>query len=125
MKYSLKRVAVSALTTLAVAGSLTVGATSSASAIDRVDCGPSDYLSLALHEAGGVWQECYANAGVKFIGDIGEYGKLWVTQISTGNNVVRWYGDGRWQPDQPIGKWTIYIWPNHPGGVSIDSVAIY
>ncbi|MEU2774380.1 beta/gamma crystallin domain-containing protein [Streptomyces sp. NPDC007162] len=123
MKYSLKRVAVSALTTLAAAGSLTVGATSSASAIDRVDCGPSDYLSLALHGGADSWQDCFANAGTYYVGD--PQVNTWCTQISTGNNVVRWYGDGRWQPDQPIGKWTLYIWPNHPGGVSIDSVAIY
>ncbi|MFE9454692.1 beta/gamma crystallin domain-containing protein [Streptomyces sp. NPDC006739] len=120
MKYSVKRVVLSALTTLVAAGSLTVAATSSASAIDEVECGPSDYLSLELHNTfGHWWTDCFANAGTTMTSG------SWVTQISTGNNVVQWYGDGRWQPDQPIGKWTTYIWPNNPGGVNISEVQIF
>ena len=52
---------------------------------------------------------------------------VWLTRIWTGNNRVQWYGDGRWQPDPPVGvinKWTVFSWPNHPGGVSIDVIRI-
>lgn len=118
MKRSAKRATLAALASAAVMTSLTVGATS-ASAIDRVSCGP-EFLKITVHKSGGAtWYDlCYANAGEAHGLD------GWVTRIETGNNRVQWYGDGRWQPAQPIGKWTTFTWPNHPGGVSINAIRI-
>lgn len=62
---------------------------------------------------------CYANAGEDHFNST-----WWVTRIQTGNNRVQWYGDGDWQPAQPIGKWTDFRWPNHPGGVHITAIRI-
>ncbi|WP_280855146.1 MULTISPECIES: beta/gamma crystallin domain-containing protein [unclassified Streptomyces] len=97
--------------------SLTIGAVS-ASAIDGPrECGP-EFLQVTVHPADNASSTyCYANAGEASL-----YG--WATRISTGNNRVQWYGDGRWQPEQPIGKWTVFTWPNHPGGVWISKIRI-
>ncbi|MCC9710768.1 hypothetical protein E4N62_39375 [Streptomyces sp. MNU76] len=63
---------------------------------------------------------CCANAG-----EADPLSTNWgVTRISTGDNRVQWYGDGRWQPAQAIDRWTVYTWPNHPGGVRINKVRI-
>jgi hypothetical protein len=112
-----KRVVLSALTTTAVTASV-IGATG-ASAISPVLCGPSDYLAVTYHNSAGYGVMCLANAGTISLGS-----DNWITQISTGNNLVQWYGDGSWQPSTPIGKNTVFTWPNHPGGVSADSVRI-
>ena len=119
MKRSAKRAALAALSSAAVMASLTIGATS-ASAINQVPCGP-EFLKITVHRhdaASSNW--CYANAGEDHI----NFPDWWVTRIETGNNRVQWYGDGRWQPANPIGKWTTFTWPNHPGGVRIDAIRI-
>ncbi|MGW0953534.1 beta/gamma crystallin domain-containing protein [Streptomyces sp. NPDC001212] len=126
MNRNVKRAVVAALTTLTAAASLTLATTSPASAIDKVTCGPSDYLNVKYHlynqySWSGPYNSCFANAGES---DFVRSGTVWVDQISTGNNRVQWYGDGRWQPDQPIGKWTVFSWPNHPGGVRLDKIRI-
>jgi hypothetical protein len=112
-----KRVVLSALTTTAVAASV-IGATG-ASAISPVPCGPSDYLVVTYHDSAGYGEMCLANSGSISLGS-----DAWITRISTGNNLVQWHGDGSWQPSTPIGKNTVYTWPNNPGGVSADSVRI-
>jgi hypothetical protein len=119
VKKMTKRVVLPALTALAVGASVTVGATG-ASAISPVTCGPSDYLTVDWHDSSGYGETCFANAGQIDFFPSGS----WVTRISTGNNRVQWYGDGRWQPSTPIGKNTVYTWPNNPGGVSINSIKI-
>ncbi|KAF2775112.1 secreted oxidoreductase [Streptomyces sp. OM5714] len=78
-------------------------------------------MQVTYHNYGYKYTNCYANAGAA--ADFG-MGTNWVTRISTGNNRVQWYGDGRWQPATPIAKNTVYQWPNHPGGVRIDAIRI-
>lgn len=119
MKKMAKRLLLPTLTALAVGASLTVGATG-ASAISPVNCGPSDYLTVDWHAVGDGGEACFANAGeIHYFPD-----SSWVTRISTGNNRVQWYGDGQWQPATPIGKNTVYTWPNNPGGVNISEIRI-
>ncbi|MFB7952317.1 MULTISPECIES: beta/gamma crystallin domain-containing protein [unclassified Streptomyces] len=125
MKRTVKRSVLSALTTLGAAISLTLVTSPQAHAIDMVECGPSDFLTVNWHiEYGGSWsteKSCFANAG-EF--DMDVMGTEWLDSISTGNNRVQWWGDGRWQPDTPIGKNTVYTFPNHPGGVALDWIRI-
>jgi hypothetical protein len=92
-----------------------------AMAINEVPCGPGDYLTVYMHvSAGTPFARCFANGGeVDYSG-----GDLWLNSFSTGNNRVQWYGDGRWQPDQPVEKWTIFQFPNHAGGVRLDKIRI-
>jgi len=119
MKRTARRAALTALMSAAVAASLVVGAPS-AFAINSVPCDRPDYLSVYFHSsAGNNYHNCYANAGTV------EWGlRFWVTRIETGNNRVQWWGDGRWQPAEPINKWTVFLWPNHPGGVSMERIRI-
>lgn len=119
MKLFTKRVglSLSALTTFAVTASV-IGATG-AFAISPVVCGPSDYLHIQAHGSGWGGDACYANAG-----QISYSNGSWLTYISTGNNLVQWYGDGRWQPATPIPKNTVYTFPNNPGGVSFTAIKI-
>jgi hypothetical protein len=117
-----KRAVLTALTSLALTASLTVVATTPAYAINETPCaGRNDLLRTTIH---GILESsedyCYANAGETHFVRSG----WWITRISTGNNRVQWYGDGRWQPAQPIPKWTVFTWPNHPGGVSISGIRI-
>ncbi|MEV5646519.1 beta/gamma crystallin domain-containing protein [Streptomyces flaveolus] len=120
VKRRVRRAVLAGLSSTALLTSLSVGATS-ASAIDPVPCGP-EFLKIQIHYDNSAWGwQCFANAG--------EYGlspviQAWVTRIETGNNRVQWYGDGRWQPAQPIEKWTTYTWPNYSGGVRIDTIKI-
>lgn len=65
---------------------------------------------------------CFANAGEGPL-DSGP-GTFWVTRIWTGNNRVQWYGDGKWQPDEPIEKGVPFTFPNHPGGVAVEQIRI-
>jgi hypothetical protein len=119
MKKIAKQTTLAALTTIAVTASITIGATG-ASAISDVPCGPSDYLVVSFHNgSAGYGQECLANPGTSSYPN-----GTWVTRISTGNNRVQWYGDGSWQPSTPIPKNTVYTWPNHPDGVSIQEIKI-
>ncbi len=94
----------------------------SAAAIDNVPCGNrDDLMKIWLHMSGGSPEPyCFANGGEYHLWGLG----WWVTKIWTGNNRVQWYGDGRWQPAQPIGKWTTFRWPNHPGGVRVEGFRI-
>jgi hypothetical protein len=123
MNQNVKRAVLSALTLATV--SLPLATASPASAINRVPCGPRDYLKVTFHQRLStkryVW--CYANAGETYV-RFGLRQELWVDKISTGNNRVQWYGDGRWQPNRPINKWTIFSWPNHPGGVRLQWLRI-
>ncbi|MGV9943561.1 beta/gamma crystallin domain-containing protein [Streptomyces sp. NPDC003401] len=120
------RQAAKAALAAAVAGSSLMVAPQSASAIDSVECyNISEYLHVYWHSySGGSWSAyhtCYANAGER---SFERPGSQWVDQIQTGNNRVQWYGDGRWQPDTPIDKWTTFTWPNYPGGVRIEKIRI-
>lgn len=123
MKQTVKRAVVAALTTFAVSASLTIATAPEAFAIDIVPCGQSDYLQVTAHLGGTSRDEdfCYANAGEHSLGGVDDY---WGTRISTGNNEVQFYADGRWQPDTPIGKNTVFTFPNHPGGVRIQAIRI-
>lgn len=119
MRKSVKRLTMAGLTALMVGGTLTVG-TTSASAIDETVCKP-EFLQITLHRNGTVDEtRCFANGGEWYI----NFPDWWITKISTGNNRVQWYGDGSWQPSAPIEKYTVFTWPNHPGGVRFDGVRI-
>ncbi|WP_030382805.1 MULTISPECIES: beta/gamma crystallin domain-containing protein [unclassified Streptomyces] len=64
-----------------------------AHAIDRVNCGPSDYLKVDVHFEGvSGWVDttyCFANRGVyDFTWD---NRSVWVDKIDTGNNRVKYY----------------------------------
>ncbi|SHH36680.1 beta/gamma crystallin domain-containing protein [Streptomyces sp. 3214.6] len=126
MNQKAKRVVLSALTAVMAAGSLTVATTTQASAINLVSCNSTDFLIVGGHDSIGDkqwnWRNCYANAGEANIDGLGSH---WVDYISTGNNRVQWHGDGKWQPDAPINKWTYFVWDNHPGGVRIDKIKIH
>jgi len=120
MNRGIKRVALSALTTAVAAASLTVATTTQASAIDQVSCSSDEFLQISIHPTNGNTQRrCYANAGT-----VGFGSGWWITRISTGNNRVQWHGDGRWQPDAPINKWTVFTWPNQAGGVNLTGIRI-
>ncbi|GGW79606.1 beta/gamma crystallin domain-containing protein [Streptomyces griseoloalbus] len=121
-----RRVAKAALVSAVAAASLII-VPNPASAIDDVECNNiNEYVHVDWHHFYGTGftttHQCFANAG--------EYssfrpgGTNWVDKIWTGNNRVQWYGDGRWQPAAPIGKWTTFDWPNNPGGVRIDAIRI-
>lgn len=119
MNRTAKRAALTALTTAAAAATLTGLTATSAFAIDEVPCGPPDYTQVEMHSDHQMVL-CYANGGeVKY-----SYDTRWVTKITTGNNHVQWFGDGRWQPDTPIPPHTVFTWDNHPGGVRIDGLRI-
>ncbi|MEV4458561.1 beta/gamma crystallin domain-containing protein [Microbispora sp. NPDC049633] len=122
MKRITKRAAVATLASVAVTASLTVALPTAAYAINEVPCaGRTDLVRATIHATGSSSTDyCYANAGE----DMYALNIWWVTRISTGNNRVQWYGDGRWQPAQPIPQWTVFTWPNHPGGVRIQGIRI-
>ncbi len=124
MNQNVKRAVLSALTLATV--SLPLATASPASAINVVPCGRRDYLKVTFHIGISSNRQvlCFANAGETPIPVGGPRRKVWVDQISTGNNRVQWYGDGRWQPNRPINKWTIFSWPNHPGGVRLQWIRI-
>ncbi|MBB5958438.1 hypothetical protein FHS29_005046 [Saccharothrix tamanrassetensis] len=119
MAGKLKKFASVALAAVAMTVAIPGG---SAWAIDRVPCGNRDFLQITAHQSSGpAWDRCYANRGAVDYTDNVDW---WVTSIWTGNNRVQWYGDGRWQPEQPIGKYTSFTWPNHPGGVRMFALRI-
>ncbi|MCC9706720.1 hypothetical protein E4N62_16445 [Streptomyces sp. MNU76] len=105
---------------LALTASLTALTATNAFAINEVSCGRSDFVQVTYHQPGrSDTNVCFANAGTAPLP-----GNSWITRISTGNNRVQWYGDGRWQPDTPIAKNTVYTFPSHPGGVRMDKFRI-
>ncbi|MFH8407527.1 hypothetical protein ACH4FX_22450 [Streptomyces sp. NPDC018019] len=117
-----KRAVLAGLTTLMLTTSLTAITTTEAAAINGVTCGVTDeYLKLTYHYTGESSRDlCLANAGEWDLR--GSY--YWATRIWTGNNRVQWFGNGRWQPEGGINKWTVFQWPNHPGGVKIEKIRI-
>jgi len=127
MNQNVKRAVLSALTLATV--SLPLATASPASAINTVPCKlRKDYVKVTYHKGllsgrSDRFVVCFANAGESPSFSSSTL-KAWVDEISTGNNRVQWYGDGRWQPNRPINKWTIFIWPNHPGGVRLDRIRI-
>ncbi|MEU6510887.1 beta/gamma crystallin domain-containing protein [Streptomyces sp. NPDC046942] len=122
MKHVAKRANLAAATTLALAASLTAVTATDAFAINTVSCGPSDFLQITVHttDSGGPYDWCLANAGTWDMTGA----NMWLHRISTGNNRVQWYGDGKWQPATPIDKYTVYTFPNNPGGVRMDEIRI-
>ncbi|WP_211267391.1 beta/gamma crystallin domain-containing protein, partial [Nonomuraea candida] len=97
-------------------------------AINVVPCGP-EFLQVNWHNTthlGGVSHHvtCFANGGEYDITGWRVGDKQWLDRISTGNNRVQWYGDGRWQPEGGINKWSVYTFPNNPGGVHLDKIRI-
>jgi hypothetical protein len=122
MRNIAKRAALAATTTLALTASLTAVTATEAFAINTVPCGPSEFLRITVHstDSGGPYDWCVANAGTWDMTGA----NMWLHRISTGNNRVQWYGDGRWQPDTPIAKNTVYTFPSHPGGVRMDKFRI-
>ncbi|MEU1873872.1 beta/gamma crystallin domain-containing protein [Streptomyces sp. NPDC048376] len=67
-----------------------------AHAIDRVNCGPSDYLKVDVHYEGPSGRVdtayCFANRGVHdFTQEWPTQKAVWVDKISTGNNRVKYY----------------------------------
>ncbi|MBB5958439.1 hypothetical protein FHS29_005047 [Saccharothrix tamanrassetensis] len=118
MAGKLRKLASAALAAIAVTVAVPGG---SAWAINDVPCNNDGYLRVTLHVYGQPDQDsCYANAGFYNPG----LGRFWITRIWTGNNRVQWYGDGRWQPEHPIDRWTSFTWPNHPGGVRMEGIRI-
>lgn len=126
LRATLKSLALAATLASTVPASADEDATEvpAAALIDDVSCdGRDDFLRATLHigaAAGIRAYRCWASSGEYWLN--GE--TWWVTEISTGNNRVQWFGDGRWQPDEPIDAWTLYSWPNNPGGVRIEGVRI-
>ncbi len=120
-----KQMALSALTTIVAAASLTVATAPQASAINEVPCGGGEFVELVLHIKGGEqYSWCVANFGVAPVEHPAGV-DIWVHRISTGNNRVQWYGDGKWHPSTAIDKWSTFTWPNHPGGVRIKAIGIH
>lgn len=126
MKRTTKMAIVAASTSVTMATAVVGIASTGASAIDAVPCDSNDYVDVTFHydtEQTPPSDACFANGGqYGFPKSAGQ--KIWVTKIWTGNNRVQWWGDQKVQPDQPIGKWTTYTWPNNPGGVRLDSIII-
>jgi hypothetical protein len=122
MRRLAKRAVLAILMSVGVTTLLTVVTPTAAYAINTVECDDRyDLVHIHIHEGGHQPVEmCYANAGEAPFG----YPNMWITRIWTGNNRVQWYGDGRWQPAQPIGKFTEFTWPNHPGGVNFGGIRI-
>lgn len=121
MKQIVKRAALAATTTLALTASLTAVTEADAFAMNKVDCGRSDFVQVTWHDTHGGYSPelCFANAGQVLMPD-----DAWIDRISTGNNRVQWFGDGRWQPAGGINKWSVMTWPNNPGGVRADWIKI-
>ncbi|WP_128377434.1 beta/gamma crystallin domain-containing protein [Streptomyces cavernae] len=122
MKQIAKRAALAATTTLALTASLTAVTEADAFAMNKVDCGRSDFVQVTWHDGGVGYSPdlCFANAGQVLLPG----GHAWIHRISTGNNRVQWFGDGRWQPADGINKWTVMTFPNNPGGVRAEWIRI-
>ncbi|MFE9782178.1 hypothetical protein ACFYPA_28985 [Streptomyces sp. NPDC005775] len=112
---------------VATVGMMAWTTSGSASAASQVPCNNSEFVKLSYHYGSDPTRHkciaCFAHAGDVFLFD--QYARpLWADQIWTGNNRVQWFGDGRWQPAQPIGKNTAMGWSPHPGGVRIEKLRI-
>ncbi|MEU6154440.1 beta/gamma crystallin domain-containing protein [Actinosynnema sp. NPDC047251] len=96
----------------------------SAWAVGEVPCNNNEFARVTVHATNmSSYNMCFANAGSIRIYDSNGH-RVWVTEIWAGNNRVQWFGDGRWQPASPIGKWTTFTWPNHPSGVRLEEFRI-
>lgn len=108
-KRGLRGPAVAVALAAAIAVTLPAGA---AHAINKVDCGDrDDFLKVTGHTSGIPWRRqvrCYANAGTVEV-------RLWVDQISTGNNDVVYFDENRDVVE--IKRWTIMNFPNRPPNV--------
>jgi hypothetical protein len=122
LNQKLKKLTATALATFAIMAAIPAG--SALAEIGKVNCGNHEYLRVEYHYAtGNNFTDCFSNAGSWRIYD--QFGKsVWVTEIWTGNNRVKWNGDGRWQPENPIGRYTSFTWPNTSGGVKLDEITI-
>ena len=97
-------------------------------AIDTVPCNSSGYLQVWWHkeyENPRAEETCFANAGTYTFQASDCSGSCWLDAFSTGNNVVQYESDGNWQPSTPVGKYTYFGFPNHPGGVGLDAMKIF
>lgn len=122
MSWRVANTALAAVAAVILTGFVPIAAQAS-TLINEVPCGRNDFLRIKYHKSDGPHREvCFANAGEW---RLRENGKFWVTEIHTGNNRVQWSGDGRYQPANPINKWTSYGFPNHPGGVDFGGVKIH
>jgi len=125
-----KKAIVSALAAGAMSVSLLGFTATSASAANSVSCDSPDYVHVSGHRSLGAlnqgeFENCYANGGeVSTENVLNPAQNTWVSQISTGNNHVVYFADGKWQPDEPIAPHTTYTWPNNPDGVHIEKIAI-
>ncbi|ONI82943.1 hypothetical protein ALI144C_17975 [Actinosynnema sp. ALI-1.44] len=122
MVRTVKRVALALVASIAMVGVVPAG---TAFAMNEVNCANNnDFLWVSVHWASGPnVTYCFANAGTVNMRD--KWGRPgWLVRFWTGNNTVQWHGDGRWQPSSAVGKWTTYEFPNHPGGVQMDSISI-
>lgn len=109
MAHPTSRITAVLVATLATVGLAMVVPAETASAataspdISAVPCGPSDYLQVWWHNGGDSprsRETCYANAGLETFGcGLG----CWLDALSTGNNVVQYLSDGRFQPSTPAG----------------------
>lgn len=125
------KIAAAAIGTMAVAG-MTLAAPAMASAapakpaIDTVPCDNSDYLQVWWHQGNDAPRTnttCFANAGT-FTFPCVIVG-CWLDAFSTGNNTVEYEADNTWQPSTPVGKYTYFTFPNHPGGVDLEAIQIF
>ncbi|WP_410650737.1 hypothetical protein [Amycolatopsis sp. cmx-4-54] len=119
-----KKVGLPAIAAIAMSIVIPVG---TAEATNIVPCGSgNEFLNITVHPINdSSYEQCYANAGVH--GVLSKWpsgGRMWLERFWTGNNRVQWYGDGRWQPENPVDKWVLFSFPNHPGGVKIEAIRI-
>ncbi|WP_327064584.1 hypothetical protein OG500_01895 [Kitasatospora sp. NBC_01250] len=123
-------VAVLATAGLAITPTGIASAETAKPAIDAVLCNSNDYLQVWFHQENQsprAEEICFANAGTYSFPDNQQCtgGPCWLDAFSTGNNVVQYESDNRWQPDNPVGKYTYFTFPNHPGGVELDAMKIF
>ena len=123
-------VAVLATVGLAITPAGIASAKTARPAIDAVLCNSSDYLQVWFHQENQsprAEEICFANAGTYSFPDNQQCtgGPCWLDAFSTGNNVVQYESDRNWQPSTPVGKYTYFTFPNHPGGVELDAMKIF
>jgi hypothetical protein len=92
-----------------------------AHAIDRVSCGPSDYLKVDVHYEGNSGRVdtsfCFANKGVyDFTRERPTEKPVWVDKISTGNNRIKYYDNNGAVVE--YSKHFIITFPNNPPRVN-------
>ncbi|MFE2276768.1 beta/gamma crystallin domain-containing protein [Streptomyces sp. NPDC059454] len=87
-----------------------------AHAIDKVNCGPSDYLRADVHGQDYIGSFnlsfCFANKGTYNFAASGPGTAVWVDKISTGNNRVKYHDVNGTTVTYP--KHYIITFPNRP-----------